>query len=100
MEALARRRSQNRRAELRDELVLDLPFGHTGVCTCLDEPLDVAGDRRVRLVERRLALRAHHLALEIGERRAGGRRGSGEGQRGDDGDEELHASSTSCTQSS
>src|SRR5215204_6175887 len=52
VEALTRRRRQNRRAELRDELVLDLPFGDTRVCSCLDEALDVARDRRVRLVER------------------------------------------------
>ena len=52
-----------------------------------DLRLDRAGGGRVRLVERRVAGRAHHLALEIRERglRMGARRGRrpGERERGD-----------------
>src|SRR5215208_7353943 len=40
VEPFARRRSQNRRAELRNELVFDLAFRDTGVRASLDEPLN------------------------------------------------------------
>ena len=95
VEALTGRRRENRRAELRDELVLDLALGDAGSRSCLDEALDVARDRRVRLIERRLALRAHHLALEVRERRAGRGRGAGEDQCGDNHEQESHAVSNS-----
>ena len=73
--------------ELGDERVLDLLLRVAGGDPHADERLHPLGDGSVRLVERRLADRAHELGLEIGGvRRRGG--------RGTDGDERRAAAAT------
>ena len=58
--------------EVGDERVLDLLLRVAGRDALADEELHALGDRRVRLVERRLADRADELGLEIrGARRIG-----------------------------
>src|SRR5437588_12880044 len=62
VEALPRRRREDRLAELRDELLLDLAVGRALCAPPRDVRLEALRDRRVRLVERRVAGRAHDLA--------------------------------------
>ena len=55
---------------LGDEQVLDLVLRVACGDPLRDECLYLAGSRRARLIERRVADRAHDLAFEVGERRA------------------------------
>ena len=70
VEALLRGGSQDLRPVLGDEHVLDLALRVACRDPLRDERLDLAGSRRARLVERRVADGAHDLAFEVGERRA------------------------------
>src|SRR5439155_6031824 len=82
VEALPRRRGEDGLAELRDQLPLDLAAGVSGGDARADERLHPPSDRRARLVQRRVAGRAHHLALELVQGRVSltGERGSREGE--------------------
>ena len=66
VEALVRRRREDAGAEVRDELRLDLALrSRTASIRVWMKRLDPLRRRRVRLVERRVAGRAHDLALEV-----------------------------------
>src|SRR5207248_6541917 len=67
--AVPRRRGQNRVAVLGHQPVLDLALRLTGGDVPGDHPLDLLRRRRARLIERRPAHRAHHLAFELRLRR-------------------------------
>src|SRR6266542_2624318 len=107
VEALVRRCREDPCAEVLDELGLD-PVGRPALRDALaDLRLDPLRRLRVRLVERRVAGRAHDLPLEIRERRARMDAGGGgpgkcecaERERGDrDGREpDRHESSAAST---
>src|SRR6185369_4477571 len=68
VEPVPRRFGEDRRAELGDELLLDLAPGVAGGDPRGDEAADPVRDRRARLVEGGLTGRAHHLAFELAER--------------------------------
>src|SRR5262245_31294271 len=91
VEAAARRRREDRLAEGRHELALDLVRRLAARDPGADEDPDPVGDRGVGLVECRVADGTHDLALERGERRARLRAGGGRGPRQperEDGDRE------------
>ncbi len=69
VEPSLRRRGEHRRTELGDELRLDLALRVTGGDPLADERAQALRHRRRRHVEGRVAGRADHLVLEIGERR-------------------------------
>src|SRR4051812_40348593 len=78
-EAVLRRGREHGRPELRDQLLLDLALRVARRDPAADVDALAVGERRVRHVERHVALDAHHLALELRERRMllageGGRR--------------------------
>src|SRR5215210_2981995 len=100
VEPLPRRRREDGRPELVDELCLDLLLRRAGLDTPLDVRLDLPGDRGVGLVESGFARRTDQLALEVGERRARGRGRSREGQREHGDGEGSHAVRISCTHAS
>src|SRR5579872_7284134 len=84
IEALVRRRGEDPLPEVGDELVLDLLRAPALRDAAGDLRLDLLRGRRLRHVERRVAGRAHDLALEIRERRLrmrAGRRRAGEHER-------------------
>src|SRR4051794_4227041 len=86
VEPVRRRTRYDGRPERRNELVLDLRTRVTGGDAPTDERLHPKRDRRARLVQRRVASRADHLALELALRRmrlARERRRGAEEQRGD-----------------
>ena len=87
VEAAARGDGEHPRPVLRLELRLDLLLRAPLVDPALDELALAVGDGGLRDVERRAALRAHHLVLDVGQRRArrrGERRRGGEQQREDE----------------
>ena len=89
IEAALRRLGEHGRAELVDELRLDLRRAVTGRDPRANERLHPGGDRRARLVEGRLARRADDLGLEVGlARRVGGHGRAGERERYESGREE------------
>src|SRR5262249_59702568 len=67
-EALLPRRREDRVTVLRDEHVLDLGLRVPRSDSPGDQPFDLLGRRRVRLIERRPADGTHDLAFELGER--------------------------------
>src|SRR4051794_37518348 len=93
-EAVLRRLGEDRLAEVRDEPALDLALRVARRDARGDELLDARRDRRVRLVERRAALGAHHLALELRQRRVplARERRPGEHEREQDDRESPHCS--------
>ena len=89
-------------AEVRHELRLDLALRPALRDPLRDQRFDLLRHRRVRLVERRVARRAHDLALEVRERRArragGSRRRRDRERRDERGDRaEDHELSAACT---
>ena len=97
VESMLRRLGEHGRAELVDELRLDLRRAVPGRDARANERLHACRDRRVRLVERRLARRADDLALEIGlagpvggEGRRHERRRERQGEREDERDPADH----------
>src|SRR5436190_2789643 len=97
VEAVLARHSEHARPELVDELLLDLRLRRSLGDATLDERLHLARDRCVRLVQGRVARRAHELALELSLRRVtlARRRGPGRDERGGRHDEQrpLHDAS-------
>src|SRR4051794_19493269 len=69
VEALSGRRGKDARAEVLHEISLDLAFGLALRDQDVDAVLDASSGGRIRLVECRVAGRAHYLALHRGERR-------------------------------